>query len=92
MGRCGICVVENEGIPGLKGHVWTPVGVRVQGAHTIHRNHGRTKTALVELILSNHDTDCLTCIKNNSCELQQLAATLGINALEYPKLEKKLPN
>jgi len=89
-GQCGICVVEIEGIPGLKRSCMTPIG---EGFKV--RTHTPKVTAvrkqLVELILSNHDTDCLTCIKNNSCELQQLAATLGINALEYPKFEEKLP-
>ena len=45
----------------------------------------------MELILSNHDMDCLTCIKNQSCELQQVAALVGINTLTYPRLEHMRP-
>jgi len=89
-GQCGICVVEIEGIPGLKRSCMTPIGEGFK----VRTHTPRVMTVrkqLVELILSNHDTDCLTCIKNNSCELQKLAATLGINTLEYPKLEEKLP-
>jgi NADH-quinone oxidoreductase subunit G len=89
-GQCGICVVEIEGIPGLKRSCVTPVGegfkVRTHTARLM-----AVRKELVELILSNHDTDCLTCMKNNYCELQKLAATVGINTLEYPKFEEKLP-
>ncbi|HOW54621.1 MAG TPA: NADH-dependent [FeFe] hydrogenase, group A6 [Syntrophorhabdaceae bacterium] len=89
-GQCGICVVEIEGIPGLKRACMTPIGegfkVRTHTPRVM-----ATRKQLVELILSNHDTDCLTCVKNNNCELQQLAATLGINVLDYPKFEEKLP-
>lgn len=90
-GQCGICVVEIEGIPGLKRSCMTPAadGFKVK-THTPRVM--ATRRQLVELILSNHDTDCLTCVKNNNCELQQLAATVGINTLDYANAEReKLP-
>ena len=89
-GQCGICVVEVEGIPGLKRACMTPVGEGWK-IHTHTPKVMKVRKQLVELILSNHDTDCLTCMKNNHCELQRLAATLGINTIEYPKFEEKLP-
>jgi len=89
-GQCGICVVEIEGIPGLKRSCMTPLGEGFK-VHTHTPRVMATRKQLVELILSNHDTDCLTCIKNNNCELQTLSATLGINAVEYAKLEEKMP-
>jgi NADH-quinone oxidoreductase subunit G len=89
-GQCGLCVVEIEGIPGLTRACLTPIGKgwKVK-THTPRLMMVRRQ--LVELILSNHDTDCLTCIKNNSCELQSLAATLGIDSVEWRKSEEKLP-
>jgi len=89
-GQCGICVVEIEGIPGMKRSCMTPIG----NGWKIHTHTPRimaSRKQLLDLILSNHDTDCLTCIKNNNCELQKLAATLGINSVDYQKLEEKLP-
>jgi NADH-quinone oxidoreductase subunit G len=89
-GQCGVCVVEIDGIPGLKRACMTPLGEGWK-VHTHTPRLMAARRQLVELILSNHDTDCLTCIKNNSCELQTLAATLGIGSVEWPKLEEKLP-
>jgi iron-only hydrogenase group A len=89
-GQCGICVVEIDGIPGFKRSCMTPLA---QGMN-IRTNTPKLMNArkeLVELILANHDTDCLTCIRSQSCELQTLAALLGINAIEYHRFEEKLP-
>jgi len=89
-GQCGVCVVEIEGIPGLKRSCMTPIGEGFKvRTHTPKVMNARKQ--LVEMILANHDADCLTCIKNNSCELQTLAATLGIKTVEYAKLDEKLP-
>ncbi len=89
-GQCGICVVEIEGIPGLKRACMTPVGEgwKIQ-THTARTMAARKQ--LVEMILANHDTDCLTCMKNTNCELQQLSETVGIKTVDYPKLEERLP-
>jgi NADH-quinone oxidoreductase subunit G len=89
-GQCGICVVEIEGIPGLKRACMTPIGEGFK-VHTHTPQLMKVRKQLVELILSNHNTDCLTCMKNNHCELQSLAATLGISTLQYPKFAEKLP-
>jgi NADH-quinone oxidoreductase subunit G len=89
-GQCGVCVVEIEGIPGLKRSCMTPIGEGWK-VHTHTARLMAVRRQLVDLILSNHDTDCLTCMKNNNCELQQLASTLGMKAVEYHKLEEKLP-
>jgi NADH-quinone oxidoreductase subunit G len=89
-GQCGICVVEIEGIPGLKRACMTPIGEGFK-VHTHTQQLMNVRRQLVELILSNHDTDCLTCMKNNHCELQSLAASLGINTLEYQKFGERHP-
>jgi len=88
-GSCGICVVEVEGFPAMKRACMTEM---VNG-WKIHTNSARVRAvrkALLELILSNHEMDCPICIKNNACELQMLAATLGMTTLKYPQnFEKK---
>ncbi len=89
-GQCGICVVEIEGLPGLKRACMTPVGEGFK-VKTHTPRVMATRRQLVELILSDHDTSCLTCVKNNNCELQQLASTVGINVLDYTGLREKLP-
>jgi NADH-quinone oxidoreductase subunit G len=89
-GSCGVCVVEVEGFPSLKRACMT----QVVNGWKIQTNTARVRNArkeIVELILSNHDMDCLTCIKNGICELQSLAANLGINTLKYHRKEAKKP-
>ena len=89
-GQCGVCVVEIEGIPGLKRACMTPIGEGFR-VYTHTQKVMSARKEIVEMILANHDSDCLTCIKNNNCELQTLAATLGIKIVEYAKLEETLP-
>lgn len=86
-GSCGICVVEVEGMPALKRACMTEVvnGWRI---HTNTPSVRTTRKTLVELILADHDMDCPTCIKNNRCELQSLAATLGITDIRYRKSDE----
>lgn len=87
-GSCGICAVEVEGFPTLKRACMTPL----EQGWKVNTNTARVRNArkeIVELILSDHDTDCLTCIKNGKCELQNLAAALGIRTFEYPRVDKK---
>jgi NADH-quinone oxidoreductase subunit G len=81
-GSCGICVVEVENFPAMKRACMTEI---VSG-WKINTNSSRIRAVrkeILELILSNHEMDCPTCIKNNACELQRLAATLGLTTLKY---------
>lgn len=93
-GSCGICVVEVEGMPALKRACMTEVvnGWQIYTNTPLVRT---TRKTIVELILADHDMDCPTCIKNNRCELQSLATTLGITDIKYrkdPKTKKKIDN
>ncbi|MFA5615390.1 MAG: NADH-dependent [FeFe] hydrogenase, group A6 [Syntrophorhabdaceae bacterium] len=88
-GQCGICVVEIEGVPGLKRACMTPIGEGFKiKTHTPRLM--ATRRQLVELILSDHDTSCLTCVKNNNCELQQLASMVGLNTLDYKNESREM--
>ena len=79
-GGCRICVVEVEGRRNLApscSTVCTP-GMVVH-THTMRVINARR--TVLELILSDHPKDCLICPKNGRCELQDLAARLGIREI-----------
>jgi NADP-reducing hydrogenase subunit HndD len=82
IGACRICVVEVKGARALMASCVYPVseGMEVQ-TNTERVRHSRRLT--LELILSNHRMDCLTCSRNAHCELRQLASDLGIDAVRY---------
>ncbi|WP_295633058.1 NADH-dependent [FeFe] hydrogenase, group A6 [uncultured Intestinimonas sp.] len=82
IGACRICVVEVKGAKSLVASCVYPVseGMEVQ-TNTEKVRHSRQLT--LELILSNHRMDCLTCARNAHCELRELAAELGIDAVRY---------
>ncbi len=88
IGACRICVVEVKGARSLMASCVYPVseGMEVL-TNTPKVRHSRQLT--LELILSNHRMDCLTCSRNAHCELRQLAADLGIDAVRYAN--DKLP-
>ena len=79
---CRVCMVELAGRRALAPACATPVtqGMEVM-THTPRTINARR--VVVELILSNHPKNCLTCAKNTDCELQSLAAELGIHEIEY---------
>ena len=79
---CRVCVVEVKGRRNLAPACATDCfeGMEVN-THNVRVLNSR-KTVL-ELILSDHPTDCLVCAKSGSCELQTLAQDLGIRQIEY---------
>ena len=97
IGACRICVVEVKGARSLMASCVYPVseGMEVL-TNTEKVRHSRQLT--LELILSNHRMDCLTCARNANCELRELAADLGIDAVRYandsllPQIENTAPH
>ncbi|WP_297719738.1 NADH-dependent [FeFe] hydrogenase, group A6 [Intestinimonas sp.] len=97
IGACRICVVEVKGAKSLVASCVYPVseGMEVR-TNTERVRHSRQLT--LELILSNHRMDCLTCARNAHCELRELAAELGIDAVRYandellPRIEDSAPH
>ncbi|MCY6957123.1 NADH-dependent [FeFe] hydrogenase, group A6 [Clostridium brassicae] len=81
-GSCRVCVVEVEGRKNLAPACSTPVSegmvVKTNSIRAI-----KARRNIVELMLSDHPHDCLLCEKNTSCELQNLAADLGIREIRY---------
>ncbi len=88
-GACRICVVEVEGQRNLVPSCSFPV----QPGMRINTNSPRVVQArktIIELLLANHPDDCLFCIRNGECDLQQLAAVYGVRERRFatPKLER----
>lgn len=79
---CRVCMVEVEGSPKLSPACATPIndGMKIR-TDTMKAITARRLS--VELLLSNHPTDCLICQKNLQCELQALAHQLGVREIHY---------
>lgn len=81
-GSCRVCVVEVAGRRNLAPACSTPA----TNGMVIKTNSIRSiqaRRTVLELILSDHPQDCLLCEKNTACELQRLAAELGIREIPY---------
>lgn len=83
IGACRICVVEVKGSRVLQPACVTPVtpDMEVRTNTTAVR---KARNLTLELILSNHPFECLTCIRNQNCELQSLAEAFGIREVRFP--------
>jgi iron-only hydrogenase group A len=82
VGACRICVVEVVGAKNLAAACVTPVS---QGME-VYTNTERVRKARkinLELLLSDHDFECLTCIRNQNCELQKMAELLGVREVRF---------
>ncbi|MFZ7103476.1 MAG: NADH-dependent [FeFe] hydrogenase, group A6 [Peptococcaceae bacterium] len=86
IGACRVCVVEIEGVRNLQASCVYPVkeGLRIK---TNTERVQRARRNVVTLLLSNHHRECLTCIRNLNCELQNLADNLGIRDIPYTGVE-----
>src|SRR5690554_1260553 len=89
-GSCRMCVVEVEGMPCLAASCVYPVrdGMVI---HTQNERVIKARKAVLELLLTTHPFDCMTCEKNGECDLQDLAYELGIKESRYGRSEKDLP-
>ncbi|MEI6603098.1 MAG: NADH-dependent [FeFe] hydrogenase, group A6 [Clostridia bacterium] len=81
-GSCRICVVEVEGAKALQASCMTTVfeGMVVK---TNSMEVRKVRKVLYELLLSDHTKDCLSCNRNQSCELQELGKTIGIDTTRF---------
>lgn len=82
VGACRLCLVKIEGRPALAAACVQPVadGMIV---HTHTAEVLAARKAMLELLLANHPTDCLSCVRNLDCELQTLAAELGVKEQRF---------
>ncbi|MEO5707751.1 MAG: formate dehydrogenase subunit alpha [Alteraurantiacibacter sp.] len=81
-GSCRLCLVEVEGMRGTPASCTTPVmpGMKVK---TQTPKLDKLRKGVMELYISDHPLDCLTCSANNDCELQDQAANVGLRDVRY---------
>ena len=81
-GSCRLCLVEIDGKRGTPASCTTPVepGMKVS---TQSDRLARLRRGVMELYISDHPLDCLTCSDNGDCELQDMAGTVGLRDVRY---------
>ncbi|MEQ1888705.1 MAG: formate dehydrogenase subunit alpha [Alphaproteobacteria bacterium] len=81
-GSCRMCLVEIEGRKGTPASCTTPVepGMKVT---TQTDRLARLRRGVMELYISDHPLDCLTCAANGDCELQDMAGAVGLREVRY---------
>ncbi len=87
---CAVCVVEVKGARSLTRSCSTCVREGIEIATNSARIRDARKTS-VELLLANHPKDCLSCLRNQNCELQSLAADLGVKEDGFVRTKKREP-
>ena len=81
-GSCRMCLVEVDGMRGTPASCTTPVADGMV-VHTQTERLARLRKGVMELYISDHPLDCLTCSANNDCELQDTAAEVGLRDVRY---------
>lgn len=81
-GSCRLCLVEVDGTKGTPASCTTPVsqGMKVR---TQTDRLARLRKGVMELYISDHPLDCLTCSDNGDCELQDMAGVVGLRDVRY---------
>ena len=81
-GACRVCIVEVEGMRNFVASCAYPVsdGMKI---YTNTQQLRKARRDIIELILDNHPLDCHTCERDGNCELQRLAASMGIRARHF---------
>ena len=85
-GSCRLCLVEIEGRAGTPSSCGTPVA---QGmvVHTQTSKLKQLRRGVMELYISDHPLDCLTCAANGDCELQDMAGAVGLRDVRYEAVD-----
>ena len=83
MGDCRMCIVEVEG---RRGFATSCIQTVEEGmvVHTHTPNVLEARHVILDLIISNHAKDCLTCTRSGNCELQTLATKFNVLDVEFP--------
>ncbi len=81
-GSCRLCLVEIEGRRGTPASCTTPAepGMKVR---TQSPKIAKLRRGVMELYISDHPLDCLTCSANGDCELQDMAGAIGLREVRY---------
>ncbi|MEX2489000.1 MAG: formate dehydrogenase subunit alpha [Pseudomonadales bacterium] len=81
-GSCRLCLIEIEGRKGYPASCTTPVADGMQ-VHTQTDEIAKLRRNVMELYISDHPLDCLTCSANGDCELQDMAGAVGLREVRY---------
>jgi NADH-quinone oxidoreductase subunit G len=90
IGACRVCVVEIEG----KDKLLTSCNNKVEDGMVIYTNSPKVRKhrkTIVEMILSQHDGNCVTCVRSGNCSLQKVANELNIINVPYEKEFERSP-
>ena len=81
-GSCRLCLVEIEGRAGTPASCTTPVAAGME-VRTQTERLKQLRKGVMELYISDHPLDCLTCAANGDCELQDMAGAVGLRDVRY---------
>ncbi len=81
-GSCRLCLVEIEGVRGYPASCTTPVRDAMV-VRTESEALAKLRRGVMELYISDHPLDCLTCPANGNCELQEMAGAVGLREVRY---------
>ncbi len=81
-GSCRLCLVEIDGRKGTPASCTTPVAPGIV-VHTQTERLQKIRKGVMELYISDHPLDCLTCGANGDCELQDMAGVTGLRDVRY---------
>src|SRR5688572_24150581 len=81
-GSCRLCLIEVEGRNGTPASCTTPVAEGIV-VHTQTDRLQKLRRGVMELYISDHPLDCLTCAANGDCELQDMAGAVGLRDVRY---------
>jgi len=90
-GSCRLCLVEIEGRNGTPASCTTPVAEGMV-VHTQTPRLKQLRKGVMELYISEHPLECLTCSANGDCELQDMAGAVGLREVRYGYEGKRHPN
>ncbi len=81
-GSCRLCLVEIDGVRGTPASCTTPVAAGMV-VRTQTDRLAKLRRGVMELYISDHPLDCLTCAANGDCELQDQAGAVGLRDVRY---------
>ncbi len=82
IGACRICLVEIQGARGLQAACVSPVA-EGQVICTNNEKLRKSRKTNLELILSNHNRECTSCVRSGNCELQELCREYGVDEYRF---------
>ena len=89
-GSCRICVVEVKGAKTLQASCITEVAEGME-VYTHSEKVRKTRKVLYELMLSDHNKECLSCARNLNCELQEIGKSLGVEQTRFEGVRLDYP-